>query len=215
MQSQALFEAESKKNNWIPQRKYPGFYTFYTRDANGCTVTMQDTIYQPEEIKITKEETDNSGQLCNGDSNGIIIITAIGGTGLLEYSIDSGYSYLPNNTFSGLGGGEYYVFVRDANSCAVKGGKPFIQNPPLLYISSYAQMDITSCYDDPTGKIVIEGSGGSLPLEYILDAADTNQTGIFENWYYLPCNHPRIPMTRSALPPLSGERYCLLCLAQG
>jgi gliding motility-associated-like protein len=159
----------------------PGIYTFYTRDSKGCTVTQKDTLVQPAEIKITKEETDNLGQLCFGDSNGIIIITATGGTGLLQYSIDSGKTYVPNNTFMGLGGGEYFIFVRDAKGCTRKGGKPLIQEPPELYISTYAQQDITSCADAPEGQVVIEGTGGSLPLRYVLDVADTNLTGIFTN----------------------------------
>ncbi len=159
----------------------PSPYTFYTKDVNNCTITHKDTIVQPLEIKITKEETDNSAQLCNGDSNGIIIITATGGTAPLEYSIDTGKTYVLNNTFTGLGGGDYQVYVCDANGCTEEGGEPLIQNPPLLYISAYAQQDITACFTSTDGKIVIEGTGGSQPLDYILDDTDTNQTGIFNN----------------------------------
>ncbi|MCK4748225.1 MAG: SprB repeat-containing protein, partial [Bacteroidales bacterium] len=159
----------------------PGIYTFETRDANSCTVSQQDTIIQSQEIIITNEETDNSGQRCNGDSNGMIIITATGGTGLLEYSIDGGSIYQLNNIFVGLGSGEYHVFLRDANACTVEGGKPLIQNPPLLYIDTLVQQDITSCFGSPEGLILIEGAGGSPPMTYIRNAVDTNSTGLFEN----------------------------------
>ncbi len=159
----------------------PGIYNFKTRDANSCEISQTDTVTQPLEIKITNETTDNSGQLCHGDSNGIITITATGGMAPLEYSIDTGKTYFLNNTFTGLGGGDYQIYVRDANGCTVVGGKPKIQNPPLLYISLYAQQDITTCFTSAEGQIVIEGGGGSPPLDYILDAADTNQTGIFSS----------------------------------
>ncbi len=157
----------------------PGIHTFYVRDANGCQVSENDTIFEPQELLILNENTDNSGQKCYGDSAGIITITASGGTGTIEYSIDDGVSFYPTNVFTGLPGGDYHVWVRDDNGCLVEGGDPKISNPPLLYISNYAQVDITTCYDSPTGQVAIEASGGSSPIRYIMDAADTNQTGFF------------------------------------
>ncbi len=159
----------------------PGPYTFFTKDNNGCETSQQDTILQPQEIKINQVIEDNANQRCNGDSNGIITITAIGGTGMLEYSIDTGITYFPNNVFTNLAGGSYHVYVRDANLCTVIGGEPLIQNPPLLYIKNYSQPDTSTCFASPEGSVFIEGGGGSFPMKYILNETDTSMTGFFEN----------------------------------
>ena len=54
-----------------------------------------------------------------------------------------------------------------------------VDQPPKMVISTYAQADITTCYDSAVGQVVIEVSGASIPVNYIMDAADTNQNGIF------------------------------------
>jgi large repetitive protein len=55
--------------------------------------------------------------LCAGTNNGIISISAAGGTSPYEYSINNGTSFVPTSTFSSLAPGNYNVVVKDNNGC--------------------------------------------------------------------------------------------------
>jgi gliding motility-associated-like protein len=160
----------------------PALYTIFVRDANApvpCIKTGTITISQPAQVRITNENADNTNQHCYGDSNGVITIEAIGGTGTLSYSIDSAKSFHTNNVFTNLPAGNYYPFVIDDNGCIDKGGVQVIKNPIPLVITNYGQVDILTCFDAPEGQVFIEATGGTVPISYIMDDAVTNQTGIF------------------------------------
>ena len=177
---------EYSKNNFItinPDSSFknlpPASYTIYVRDANSCEVSDTISIKQPTELRIISETRDDSNNKCHGDSNATISITAIGGTSPLEYSIDSGYNFSPLNFFSGLPAGNYYVFVMDQNGCLEEGSKLVVGQPAEIIITSYAQVDITSCSYSEEGQIAIEASGGVSPITYTLDGSDSNLTGVF------------------------------------
>jgi gliding motility-associated-like protein len=156
-------------------------YTIYVRDNNGCITSDTITIHQPPELRIISDSRDDSQNLCFGDSNAVISITALGGNPPLEYSIDSTYTWSPNNIFNDLPAGIYYVFVQDQKGCIEKGSELLVGHPAEIEISSYIQVDITSCYDNPEGQIAIEADGGVAPLTYTIDGGSANQTGLFSN----------------------------------
>lgn len=62
-------------------------------------------------VAITTEKTD-----VTGTSNGSIKISATGGNGNYEYSIDGGATWKSEATFTGLGAGTYKVVARDADN---------------------------------------------------------------------------------------------------
>ena len=62
------------------------------------------------------------------DTNGQIIITATGGLGSLEYSIDGGQLFQPGNTFQDLQPGAYDIEVRDEHGCITAYGTQNLQN---------------------------------------------------------------------------------------
>ena len=160
----------------------PATYTIYVRDANlpvPCTVNDTISVWQPPQVRIINEIADNTNQNCYGDSNGVIILAAIGGTGTLQYSIDSAKTFFTANVFTNLPGGNYYPFAMDDNGCMDQGGVQVIDDPLPLVITTYNQVDILTCFDALEGQVVIEVQGGTAPISYIMDVADTNQTGIF------------------------------------
>jgi gliding motility-associated-like protein len=160
----------------------PALYTIFVRDANGpvpCVRTDTITILQPAQVRIINENADNTNQKCSGDSNGVIIIEAVGGTGTLLYSIDSAKNFQTNNVFTNLPGGNYYPFAIDDNGCIDQGGVQVIDDPIPLVITNYGQVDILSCFDASEGQVFIDASGGTVPISYVMDGADTNQTGVF------------------------------------
>ncbi|WP_161622657.1 SprB repeat-containing protein [Cesiribacter andamanensis] len=92
-----------------------GTYTITVRDAMGCMdATDPIPIGEPSAVEITAVvPTDVS---CDGPATGTITVTASGGTGSLEYSLDNS-SWQPGNVFTELTAGAYTVYVRDANLC--------------------------------------------------------------------------------------------------
>ncbi len=90
-----------------------GNYSVTITDDNGCTYTDNVDVNGPNAVTIDNVVT--TDELCGGDCQGTITITATGAT---QYSID-GTNYSPNNVFTGLCAGAYTVYASDANGCAV------------------------------------------------------------------------------------------------
>ncbi len=159
----------------------PGHYTIYTRDGNRCVVSDTITIHEPEEIQIITEI--KSGQnLCFGDSSAQISIDEVkGGVQPYEYSINGGIDFFPSNLFTGLPAGNYQTVVKDASGCTASGNLNVITQPSMLRIDSYAQEEITSCYDAREGRIIIAGTGGNGSISYILNDTLTSPVGDFQN----------------------------------
>ena len=114
--------------------------------------------------------------LCNGGNNGSISVSLSGGTQPYSYSDNGGTSYQNNFLFSGLTAGNYSLYVKDANNCAVTyGSNPIvIQQPAAL-----TQVDSAfsaSCGNVNDGSIVVHASGGTAPYSYSLNGG-ANQPG--------------------------------------
>ena len=148
-----------------------GSYTVRLRDAGGCeynagTVSVTD----PDPVVITGETATDDGRCFEEDEpEGTITITAAGGSGTLEYSIDGGATYYDNGgLFTGLAGGSYEVVVRDGNGCTVSGSVLTVDQAPFLSVDNIISEDI-SCFGYDEGTISIMASGGTGPLEYSAD----------------------------------------------
>ncbi|MBW8049265.1 MAG: T9SS type A sorting domain-containing protein, partial [Cytophagales bacterium] len=158
-----------------------GSYNIAVQDSIGCTAIGSTLIInEPLILSISSEgTTDVTG--CNGDSTGTITITANGGTGTLNYSIDGGATY-PDSTgsFIGLSAGNYDIAVQDSNGCTAIGSTVMINEPAAISINSEVPTNVTTC-GGSDGTITITASGGTGTLEYSVDNGITfpNTTGIF------------------------------------
>ncbi len=140
-----------------------GTYYLVAEDQNGCqgfdTITLTD-IAGPMIASVSIIEP-NCGQ-----ADGSITITASGGTGALDYSIDGGLTYLPTSGFSTLPAATYNIVVQDANGC-----KAF--DVALLTDQSGVVLDSVSVIDSScdfvSGSIVIHASGINVPFQYSID----------------------------------------------
>ena len=142
------------------QNLAPGVYTVQVTDANGCKAMGGPwRINQPSRLVILV--TDIKYPTCNGDSDGFIEITAIGGTPGYQYQWSTGsvFPFIAN-----VPSGTYVVQVTDANGCnAVRG----------IFLPDRAPIDITFQYlDTPTcatdtGFVIAHASGGTGPYTYV------------------------------------------------
>ncbi|MFC2087019.1 SprB repeat-containing protein, partial [Bacteroidota bacterium] len=157
-------------------------YNIKVRDGNSCEAdTAPITLTEPLELTIDSTNyTEING--CYGDSTGEIYIYTSGGTGSLSYSIDDGLNYETFSSFTNLTAGQYDIKVRDDSAC-LDSVSPIVLNQPIeLIIDTEDSTDVSGCYGNENGSIIILASGGTGAKEYSIDSGSTYQpSGIFNN----------------------------------
>lgn len=160
----------------------PGNFTFFVKDANGCTLTETFTITGPTSSLIaTTTQTNNS---C-GSTNGGASVLASGGTA--PYT----YTWLPtggNGTTAILVSGIYSVNIKDANSCTITKTVNIIQSSQFTLTPTVANI---SCYGAGNGSVTVAVNGGTSPFTYTWSPSGgntTTATGLGAGTYTLRAN---------------------------
>lgn len=137
-----------------------GTHTLTVRDQNGCTLITPVDILAPPQLLIDNIAiSDITG--CAGDSTGSLVVSASGGTGSLEYSVDD-ISYQSSATFDSLTAGDYIMYVRDANMCSTSDTVTVGEPAPVTALVVKTDVSFGSL-----GSITISGSsGGTAPYLY-------------------------------------------------
>jgi hypothetical protein len=91
-----------------------GNYSVSVTDIRGCTSVAPITITEPSLLTASLSSTDAS---CSSCSDGIITITASGGTPTYSYTISPSAGTLSGNMFINVPPGDYYVCTIDSNNC--------------------------------------------------------------------------------------------------
>ncbi|MFD2789218.1 SprB repeat-containing protein, partial [Arenibacter antarcticus] len=139
----------------------PGTYQVTVMDANGCTVTDTLLIYGP-----LAPNSQVIAQPSCADNDGIISVTANGGSGNYEYELQDafGATLVPqgaSNTFPSLGAGDYLMVVHDTTT-GCNSSAPISLEAASPVIFTWTKEDV-SCNG---------GADGSIQV--ILDAANDN-----------------------------------------
>ena len=150
-----------------------GDYVVTVTDANGCIAqdlfTVTDTV-SPIELSFVSQDSVQ----CFGLNDGSLEVTATGGRGPLEFSIDS-LSWQSNGIFENLTAGPHDIYARDTNGCV--GVETF-------EVLSYDQISInilsvdTIFCENSFADVNISAGGGNAPFEYTIDTSQS--TGLFE-----------------------------------
>ena len=119
--------------------------------------------------------------LCYNDNNGSININVTGGTGEYTYlwqsgSIDASNFGAITQDISNLFAGEYILTVTDENGCQMPSETFIISQPDEINISlnqTESFVDL-SCYNDSTGNLDIEVSGGFGQYTYLWSNGSTS-----------------------------------------
>ncbi|MET0466240.1 MAG: gliding motility-associated C-terminal domain-containing protein [Chitinophagaceae bacterium] len=93
-----------------------GNYAVTVLDAKNCTTTLNNIIVNNPPV-LTALIANTSNATCQGGADGLIDVTANGGAGGYQYSID-GSAFQPSNILR-VQQGTYTVYVKDANGCSV------------------------------------------------------------------------------------------------
>ena len=109
--------------------------------------------------------------------DGTITISAEGGTGSLQYSIDNGANFQSSASFSNLTPGEFILLLLDENDCSATQSITVYssdQAPDWQHIAVAS----ASC-KQLNGEISVQASGGTGTLTYALEGGVYQTTGLF------------------------------------
>ena len=129
-----------------------GSHTVIIRDVNGCTFSQSITILPP--VTSTAVATINTTPNC-GVSDGIITVSAAGGSGSYSYSISPNPAVITQsgNVFSNVPANNYVVTVTDVITLCTTTVPVSIQNPsPVLFTSTATD---ATCFSGSDGSIVV------------------------------------------------------------
>ncbi len=145
-----------------------GNYTVNVQDSLGCIFSMTNQIItEPAVLVLTIDTLRNP--TCTGNCDGVIQLSATGGTPGYDYSID-GVNYQVTGIFSGLCAGGYTVYVRDAQGCITPRTVILTQPTPIIpnaaitsfYPASPALIQFNvSCNGECDGSAIATPSGGT------------------------------------------------------
>ena len=136
-----------------------GNYPLLVKDAGGCLGYVNATVAQPTAISASFSALNVS---CAGNDNGALNITASGGTGALQYSLNAS-SFQSSSIFSGLAGGNYSVSIKDANNCVALIPASVFEPIALTLNSNVSNV---SCAGGNNGVIDLSVSGGNTPYDF-------------------------------------------------
>ena len=157
-----------------------GIYTLKARDGAGCETQSEPIeLLQPDELVITEVEA--TSLQCFNDKSGTISIAADGGTPEYKYgySIHGDDNYrdlLPRQVITDLPPDVYDVIVTDKHKCSAYYYNINVSQPEKLNIYDITPQDVSLCYGDKNGKIIINANGGTKPYSYSIDNGSHFQT---------------------------------------
>lgn len=166
----------------------PGDYMVVVQDELGCYITFDFTINEPEQVILSIVPDSMFEETCAGELNGEFSIEISGGT--LPYSVsldDYEGTYTTGDAtqtifdFTGLGGGDHSVFVRDAEGCESEWNITF---PESVVINPTVEIE-NLCEDNIISNTVTVSVDESITdlsqLDYSLDGGPYQLSNVFTN----------------------------------
>ena len=109
-----------------------GMYFLTVTDANDCTTTFQ-TELDTCQISLDIDLISQLMVSCNGETDGVLAVTASGGTDPYTYDWDTGFSEtgIDGSTTENLEPGTYEITATDANGIIVIGSFTILEPAPI------------------------------------------------------------------------------------
>jgi len=180
---------------WSTQQVYsslaPGTYEFLARDSDPAklcvsTVPVIRTINVVDPFVVTVDDT-NTVINCNGDSDAVLVATAVGGLGGYQYQLEMNGTLIgvpqDSGIFENLGQGTYRIRAISGIDCEDYNDTPIVISEPPVLSATLGTVEMIQCFGEQNGSITIDVIGGSTPYQYTISsepqkAVDTN---LFEN----------------------------------
>ncbi|TDY11316.1 T9SS type B sorting domain-containing protein [Meridianimaribacter flavus] len=148
-----------------------GTYVVSVESGDCSTVSAPITITEPSQmLDATFTVTDVT---CTGANDGVLEITATGGTGVIMYAISPQLNqFFETNIFDDLAPGTYDVIVQDELGCYLTYNFTIEEPVPVIISIVPDSMFPELCEGDANGEFSIEISGGTAPYSVSLDDYD-------------------------------------------
>lgn len=150
--------------------------TIYT-SQNGCDslVILQTELFSLPEVSV-ELLTDFNGYpvSCHGATDGSIL-SLVEGVEPYSYLWSNG---LTDPNIDGLSAGIYTISVTDGNGCIASAG--VVLTEPEEF-SIYFTISKPDCFDQYSGQIFVEHTGGIEPVQYSLDGINFQSSPVFGN----------------------------------
>lgn len=135
-----------------------GIYSVTVTDSKGCSSSITDTIYEPQQALAAEVDT-STNAACYGGSNGAAAASATGGTVPYSYAWSTGDQV---QWADSLSKGYYFVTVTDAGGCT---------SVDSIFISEPGEIEVAIAGSDTicSGKAVVltaAASGGNGNFSY-------------------------------------------------
>ena len=155
-------------------------YTILSADANGCSTSTNVTLTQPNALIASLDSTQDV--TCHGGNNGLISVSAVGGTFPYFYTMNPGSINSSSGVYSSLFAGSYAIIVTDMKGCMDSVIAISVNEPTQILFDLVTHQDI-ECYFDSSGSIQAIASGGTGLLTYQIIPSIGTQTspGVFDN----------------------------------
>ena len=186
-----LYAISPQLNQFFDDNRFenlePGDYQVIVQDELGCYEILDITVDEPEQVLLTIVPNSLFEETCAGDGDGEFSIDLSGGT--LPYSVsldnyDGPYTTgLPNQTefdFTGLGGDDHIVYVRDAAGCESEWNITF---PQSVSIEPELLIEFNCDNNTPGNVVTVVVADGIDPadLDYSLNGGTYQESNVFTN----------------------------------
>lgn len=153
-----------------------GTYTVSITDSKGCVKVDSATLTQPAPLVTSGFITNVT---CNGYCDGVVDVTAYGGTLPYSFQWSNGSS---TEDIIQVCGGNNFVTVTDVNGCTAATLYPVLE--PAQLTSSITTTNVT-CFGAKTGTITVTPAGGTTPYEYLWNNfnIDSSQSNVLAGTY--------------------------------
>jgi len=178
-----------------------GTYFINITDINACSLDTTVVITAPPAV-VVDDITLTHVSTCAGDPTGAVSIAGSGGSGNISYAIDGG-TFQSSGTFGTLLAGNHTLSIKDDNDCSLDT-MITLTEPLPIQIDSETSTPIT-CAGAADGTITILASGGTNPLEYVLQPGAISSpggsfTGLSPGNYQVTVNDARGCTPATSLP---------------
>ena len=149
----------------------PGTYSVIVKDTIGCS-SLKRQVNLSVQVPLSATAAVFRPTCFNA---GIIIITATGGSGSYQYSINNGINYSSSNYFPELTPGDYIMSVRDSENTVFTSNLTILPSNPLV-VSATVVSEVT-CMSN--GIIEVIANSGQAPYSYSINGSSFQNTPIF------------------------------------
>ncbi|MDD5148925.1 MAG: T9SS type B sorting domain-containing protein [Flavobacterium sp.] len=167
----------------------PGNYDVIVQDENGCIAPINFDISEPTPVAVTMVSGSLIPEICKGDNDGEFSIDISGGTLPYSVSLDNPAGVYTTGTptqtqfdFTGLGGGDHKVYIRDANLC---NAELPISLPASVKLDPQAIVDYSCVNNAPSNTVTVTVDASitnPADVDYALDGIPPYQaSNVFTN----------------------------------